>query len=809
MASGFLSSLYISLRANTADFQTDMGRAARIADRQAKAIKSGVQGALKDLWAPLLAGFSVAAVTSQLKQITDNMLQVSIAAKQVAMPVDEFSALAAVAKNADVNMDAFSTGLTTMARNLALAQQGSKQAAGAFQALGLDPAKLKDSKTAFLAISDALSKYRDGVGKTAVEQQIFGKAGAQLNNVLDQGSAAIAQQAQHMRDLGVALDEDATRKLEAFGAQSKELGNTLQGVGQRIVVALLPALTSVNQNLADFAQHGDVTEFASGLAPVMTTLGRAGMVVAGTFSEAGRAIGATFAIVRTAFQGINPLLLSNPLTAPAALAVGIAKNAKNVAAVAKEAGSDIASNFSDWMQRISQFGDAAVASAGKAKAAAGGKPELTVTDPNAAAKALQQARQLQQAYAALATTAQNAMQPSESPLDKAITEHAKTLQELGKAVDAYVQKGGQLANVQGLIDSAVGATNQKYQQQVAAIEAQQNAFQQALDQEVASRKNAIDIQVQSIGMGDKEAGRLQEINALEQQRLERVQALQLQQTTHPEQYAELAKQITATNAAFADMVNSRVAGFARMDVAQADWHNGFTKAMANLADQADNVAGAMESTFSSLFDGIGDAIANFAQTGKLNFADLTRSLLADIIKIETRILISRVLTSMFGGAQLQGIGANYMANGGASYAASGVDWSVKLANGGAFAGGLQKFATGGIVSNPTLFKFAQGTGLMGEAGPEAIVPLSRTSNGKLGISAQGLGGGKTTVIIENHSDSKADVQQSSDGQGGNLIRVIVGQAVAEVGNQIGRGGNIGKIIQQTYGLNRRGVPVGA
>jgi len=69
------------------------------------------------------------------------------------------------------------------------------------------------------------------------------------------------------------------------------------------------------------------------------------------------------------------------------------------------------------------------------------------------------------------------------------------------------------------------------------------------------------------------------------------------------------------------------------------------------------------------------------------------------------------------------------------------------ANGATFANGVATFAKGGtftnsIVSSPTLFKFADGgtmrTGLMGEAGPEAIMPLSRGADGSLGVQANGL-----------------------------------------------------------------------
>jgi phage-related minor tail protein len=62
--------------------------------------------------------------------------------------------------------------------------------------------------------------------------------------------------------------------------------------------------------------------------------------------------------------------------------------------------------------------------------------------------------------------------------------------------------------------------------------------------------------------------------------------------------------------------------------------------------------------------------------------------------------------------------------------------SLGFARGGVFAGGrVQPFALGGVVTRPMLFPLANGTGLMGEAGPEAIMPLKRGPDGRLGVSA--------------------------------------------------------------------------
>lgn len=68
-----------------------------------------------------------------------------------------------------------------------------------------------------------------------------------------------------------------------------------------------------------------------------------------------------------------------------------------------------------------------------------------------------------------------------------------------------------------------------------------------------------------------------------------------------------------------------------------------------------------------------------------------------------------------------------------------------FANGGAFNKGVEFFANGGVVGSPTMFQHSGGLGVMGEAGPEAIMPLKRGANGKLGVQMDGAAGGNVTV----------------------------------------------------------------
>jgi hypothetical protein len=92
------------------------------------------------------------------------------------------------------------------------------------------------------------------------------------------------------------------------------------------------------------------------------------------------------------------------------------------------------------------------------------------------------------------------------------------------------------------------------------------------------------------------------------------------------------------------------------------------------------------------------------------------------------------VTDHFGGMLTQGIGGL-------------VQGILPFANGAAFSSGrVMPFADGGIVSQATPFGMRGGMGVMGEAGPEAIMPLARGPDGKLGVKAGGGGGGTTVVM---------------------------------------------------------------
>ncbi|MEX0320102.1 MAG: phage tail tape measure protein [Ruegeria sp.] len=175
----------------------------------------------------------------------------------------------------------------------------------------------------------------------------------------------------------------------------------------------------------------------------------------------------------------------------------------------------------------------------------------------------------------------------------------------------------------------------------------------------------------------------------------------------------------------------------------------------------------------------------FAETGK-DVATLERGLskglrrafdgvvfdgmkLSDALETVARSMIQttysaaiKPVTDHFGGMLAKGVG-------------NLVGGLLPFADGGSFAQGrVMPFANGGVVSGPTTFPMRGGIGLMGEAGPEAIMPLARGADGKLGV--RNSGGGRPVSVVMNIS--------TPDVQG---FRRSQGQIAAQMSRALGRG----------------------
>lgn len=201
---------------------------------------------------------------------------------------------------------------------------------------------------------------------------------------------------------------------------------------------------------------------------------------------------------------------------------------------------------------------------------------------------------------------------------------------------------------------------------------------------------------------------------------------------------------------------------------------------------AQNIGDAFGNAFQQIASGTASAreiLAGFFQNLANAFSNMASQMISNMIQM---LIYKQLLGPLMPGFNaLQSVSGSI---GSAAFAPSfGSSWGgfagalgmpALMANGGMFANGIQPFAKGGIVSSPTLFKFADGgainAGVMGEAGPEAILPLSRGSDGRLGVQA---GGGGTTNVTVNVDASGSKVQ--GDNQQANQLGRVLSTAVQE------------------------------
>lgn len=222
---------------------------------------------------------------------------------------------------------------------------------------------------------------------------------------------------------------------------------------------------------------------------------------------------------------------------------------------------------------------------------------------------------------------------------------------------------------------------------------------------------------------------------------------------------------------------------AQIDANNASWTHGAQVAMRDYMDEAANLAKNTEAMFSRAFKGMEDALVEFATKGKLDFSSLANSIISDMARIAIQQSITGPLMGWVAGAFAPTPGgmAGFNPNTPIMVKPSANGNVFGFANGGAF--------TNGIFNTTTPFRFAGGggfnLGIMGEAGPEAVMPLTRGSDGKLGVRAQGGGGVNINYAPTIQIDSRTDQAEVH-----RLVSGAVKQGNAELVDRLQRQGVI-------------------
>lgn len=288
---------------------------------------------------------------------------------------------------------------------------------------------------------------------------------------------------------------------------------------------------------------------------------------------------------------------------------------------------------------------------------------------------------------------------------------------------------------------------QELQKQTALNDLKKKTIQltSQLAEEERAQRQQHDLDIATVGMGDQQRQRYQVQLSLRQkyqQQLEQLRRDSEQKGTYNTDDYRKAEQ--ALTESLNRQLNENRRYWQQLEVVQGNWKNGVLRAFQDFTVDADNTAGTAEQVFSSAFSNMGNGLATFVTTGKLNFKSFTSSVLSDMAKILAQATMMK---------SIKGIGS-----------VLGFDLSsLSLnANGGIYQSADLSRYSGTVVNRPTFFAFAKGAGVMGEAGPEAILPLRRGADGKLGVVAD-IGGSGMAMFAPQYN-----IEINNDGTNGQI-----------------------------------------
>ncbi|HCD5780187.1 TPA: phage tail tape measure protein [Klebsiella pneumoniae] len=284
------------------------------------------------------------------------------------------------------------------------------------------------------------------------------------------------------------------------------------------------------------------------------------------------------------------------------------------------------------------------------------------------------------------------------------------------------------------------------------IAEQLKTFREGLADSNAAARDRGDIDFLGAGMGDKDRDRMKEMADIRTDFLK--QQRDLQRDFSKGQISEdLYKQQTeALQAALAERLQIQEDYYKKTDEQQSDWRAGISDSLMNYADQAADLSSMSATATSEILNNVTNSIstnmtdlltgATSLKDGMSNiFMSLGETVIKTLIQMATQALITKAIMASFGGGAGGMFGSLF---GGASGAASsgtalqsfGSSFAFN-ALGGVYDSPSLSAYSGGVYSTPQYFAFAKGAGVFGEAGPEAIMPLTRGADGSLGVKAVG------------------------------------------------------------------------
>ncbi|WP_153076863.1 phage tail tape measure protein [Paraburkholderia bonniea] len=560
---------------------------------------------------------------------------VETVSRQTGISTDGVQRFGFAAKTAGVETRDAAAALGELGKAQNGAQHGNRDAAAAFNAVGISLSDVRKSSPEQLLgrIADAFSKSAAGAGKAAVANELFGTSGKDLIPLLDQGSAHLDALAETAGRVGAVLSANTIAQLAALQEQLALSHAKMDAMTLSARTRLLPAIISLTDALADnVALQPLMNDFYTGIGVIVKAAASAVSLLVVGFQQVSEAMATTAVVAGYAMTRQFRL-------ASAAAQAGYA----NFRAQGQ--------GYADFMAKL--WGNAVPAAphAGVAvghinflKGAAGGGKDH---HPGRSASLLEQAKQ-----------AQAVLEQSLSGQEK-LTGWAAREVELRAEIDGYA--GKTLTRTQQSVLASKEALLTQY--------AQNASLEQQLEQRGRSEKMNSDayetnakILAQSDALAERHRIELSTLGLGTQERERQIELLRIETDRQKELLGWQKKAVelkldgsgadgderAAINRRFDARRDEQRSFNASRDLARGDWMSGAKSGLQDIIDKTNDLSAAASGAAQNAINGLGDAIASFATTGKMSFGAFAKSVIASLIKVQAQALIARAALSMFG-----------------------------------------------------------------------------------------------------------------------------------------------------------------
>jgi hypothetical protein len=304
--------------ANIKSVNAALGSMEQAAVRSARGASQGIDGMTMSMAKAVAAGQAiygaVMAAARALQSLTLGALHSQDAlgktAQKVGLSVSELSALRHAAELSDVSFETLTVSLGRFSSHVA---KGSKELEALGVATHRQDGMLRATSEILADVADRFARMPDGVSKTALAIELFGKSGKDMIPLLNGGRAGLEEMAREAKDLGRVIDEDTAKRAEHLNDNITRLKGALEGLSFEVAQRAVPAAIRITDAIIKWVRDGGMERLVQYLRDTAEWAKNIGLWIAG-YSVVRHVLELASAMRTAALAagGLNVALLANP-----------------------------------------------------------------------------------------------------------------------------------------------------------------------------------------------------------------------------------------------------------------------------------------------------------------------------------------------------------------------------------------------------------------------------------------------------------------------------------------------------------------